>query len=68
MYQKGGYKVNKIKVSLNLSPDVYDLLKKQAREKGLDNGSYITFLVHEKNREKEFQDQLKELFLSMLKR
>ena len=69
--KKGGYNLkdtmNKIKTTISISPDVYDLFKKQAREKGLDNGSYLTYLVHEQNKQKEFQEQLKQLFLSMLK-
>lgn len=70
--KKGGYNLrntmNKIKVTLTLSPEVLEMFKQQARGKGLDNGSYLTYLVHEQNKQKEFQEQLKELFLSMLKR
>lgn len=69
--KKGGYNLrstmNKVKTTLNLSPEVLEMFKQQAREKGLDNSSYLTYLVHEQNKQKEFQEQLKQLFLSMLK-
>lgn len=58
--------VKKVMTSLNLSPEVFEMFKKQAKEKGLDNGSYLTFLVHEKNKAKDFENQLKALFLNML--
>lgn len=58
--------MNKIKTTLNLSPEVFEMFKEQAREKGLDNGSYLTYLVHEKNKEKAFENKLKELFLDLL--
>lgn len=66
--KKGADIMNKIKTSFNLKPEVYEMFKEQAKEKGLDNGSYLTYLVHEQNKQKEFQEQVKQLIISMLKK
>lgn len=60
--------MKKVATSINLAPEVFEMFKEQAKEKGLDRGAYLTFLLHEKNRSKDFENQLKGLFLEALEK
>lgn len=60
--------MKKIKTSLNLSPEVFEMLKKQAKEKGLDRGAYVTHLLHEQSKKDEFQKKLESLFFELLEK
>ncbi len=60
--------MKKIKTSLNLSPEVFEMLKEQAKGKGLDRGAYVTYLLHEQSKKDEFQKKLEGIFFEMLER
>lgn len=60
--------MKKVKTSMNLAPAVFKMFKEQAKAKGLDNGSYLTYLVHEKSNKKDFQKKLEGIFLDALQK
>lgn len=69
MYVMKGIDVmKKITTSINLTPEVFEMFKEQAKEKGLDRGAYLTHLLHEKNNKNDFQKKLEGIFLEALKK
>lgn len=60
--------MKKVMTSINLAPEVFEMFKAQAKEKGMDRGAYLTYLLHEKNNSKDFENQLKSIFLETLQK
>ncbi len=60
--------MDKVKITMNLSRNVFEMLKSQAKEKGLDRGAYVTYLLHEQSKKDELQRKLEGLFFELLEK